>query len=475
MPSRQEFGCPSPVAEGKIVRIDRRAMLRRTATAAAVPAVLSVVASGSSGPAAPVRAAGRRGAGFDNGWRSQAMTNGGFSAARLDQLHDVLAGHVQRGRVPGLVALVSRHGETHVEVIGETAFEDGAPMRRDTIFRIASVTKPIVAAATMMLVEESVLRLDDPVDALLPELANRQVLKRIDGPLDDTVPAIRPITLRDLLTFRLGYGAIFTPPDQSPLAAALIEAGIAAGPMLPTLSPDEYMACYSEIPLADQPGARWLYNNGFDILGVLIARATGQSLGEVLQARIFDPLGMKDTGFSVSPAKRDRLAAAYWTNFETGEFGVFDGIADSTFARPPAFASGAGGLVSTVDDLFAFAEMMRGTGQYGAARLLSRPSVALMTTDQITPEQKAASRSDFFPGFWDSHGWGFGVAIDTRRENLWSTPGRFGWDGGYGTSWYIDPVEDLIGILLTQRAWDEPGLPSVYVDFWTGAYQAVDD
>jgi CubicO group peptidase (beta-lactamase class C family) len=169
------------------------------------------------------------------------MDGGGFSEARLDRVHEVMAGHVESGYVPGLVTLVSRRGETHVDAIGVKTFDGSDPMRRDTIFRIASVTKPIVAAAAMVLVEECELRLDDPVDRLLPEIANRQVLRSIDSPLDDTVPANRPITLRDLLTFRLGYGAIFTPPDQSPIAKALLEAGVAAGPHLPTLTPDAFM------------------------------------------------------------------------------------------------------------------------------------------------------------------------------------------------------------------------------------------
>ena len=208
---------------------------------------------------------------------------------------------------------------------------------------------------------------------------------------------------------------------------------------------------------------------------MLIARATGMSLGEFMQERIFAPLGMNDTGFSVPADKLDRLAGSYWTNFETGEFGVFDPIEDSRFAQPPTFESGAGGLVSTVDDLLAFGEMMLNNGKYGDERILSRPSVELMTTDQITPEQKAASAADFFPGFWDNRGWGFGVSIITRRDDLENTPGRYGWDGGYGTSWYVDPTEELIGILMTQRVWDEFPEPRVYADFWTSAYQAIDD
>src|ERR671912_2502415 len=379
------------------------------------------------------------------------MSTGGLSAARLARMREVMTGHVARSTVPGMVMLVSRRGEVHVDVIGTTAFDGSDPMRRDTIFRIASVTKPIVAAAAMILVEETVLRLDDPVDPLLPELANRQVLRTLESPLDDTVPANRPITLRDLLTFRLGYGAVFAAPGQYPIQAAIEEAGVAAGPLLPAFPPDELMERYGSLPLLHQPGERWFYNSGSDILGVLIARATDMTLGEFLQERIFTPLGMKDTAFSVPASKHDRLPIAYWTNFATGEFEVFDPVQDSRFGSPPAFESGAGGLVSTVDDLFAFAQMMLNHGKYREERILSRPSIELMTTDQITPEQKAASASDFFPGFWDSNGWGFGVAINTRRDNLATTPGRYGWDGGYGTSWDLHPAGELNGLLFNQR------------------------
>lgn len=445
---------------------DRRAMLKRSVATLAAPALISmtgpVTAQAAAGAVAvPARAR-----------MESAMSGEGFSDARLDQMHAVMEGYVTRDVIPGMVTLLSRHGEAVVDTIGLKEFDGSAPMERDTIFRLASVTKPIVAAAAMILVEECVLRLDDPVDRFLPELADRQVLRAIDGPIDDTVPANRPITLRDLLTFRLGYGALFA-AEPPPIQNAMVEAGIAPGPMLPDMSPDDLMAAYGSLPLIYQPGERWLYNSGSDILGVLIARASGQSLGEFLQERIFSPLGMMDTGFHVPEEKINRLAGSYWTNFESGEFGVFDGIADSRFASPPAFESGAGGLVSTADDLLIFGEMMLNNGKYGNERILSRPSIALMTSDQLQPAQKVDS--DFFPGFWENNGWGFGVAVNTKRIDLSTTPGRFGWDGGYGTSWYVDPEERLIGILLTQRVWDGPDILALYADFWTSAYQALDD
>ena len=234
------------------------------------------------------------------------------------------------------------------------------------------------------------------------------------------MPANRPITLRDLLTFRLGYGAIFAAarpvPDPGRRSS---EAGVAAGPLLPAFPPDELMERYGSLPLLHQPGERWFYNTGSDILGVLIARATDMSLGEFLQERIFAPLGMKDTGLQRAGRQARPAADGLLDEFRDGRVrGLRSASRTAGSASPPAFESGAGGLVSTVDDLFAFAQMMLGNGKFGDERILSRPSVELMTTDQITPEQKAASASDFFPGFWDSNGWGFGVAINTRRDNL---------------------------------------------------------
>jgi CubicO group peptidase (beta-lactamase class C family) len=401
------------------------------------------------------------------------MNNGEFSGARLGRMRDVMAGHLKHGDVPGIVTLVSRRDEVHVDAIGTKAFGDSDPMRRDTIFRVASVTKPIVAAAAMILVEECVLRLDEPVDPWLPELADRRVLRTIDSPLDDTVPANRPITLRDLLTFRLGIGAVMVFPPRYPIQQAMAEAGIGPGPALPAHAPDELMKRFGSLPLVHQPGERWLYNSGSDILGVLISRATGASLEEILRERIFAPMSMNNTSFRVPESKLDRLASSYWTNPSTGEFEVFDGVDDSRWASPPVFESGAGGLVSTVDDLLAFGQMMLKGGKHRNERIVSRRSVELMTTDHITPEQKAVS--GFFPGFWDSHGWGFGASIVTQRDDLAATPGRYGWDGGYGTSWYVDPEEELVGILMTQRVWDSPSPPGVLLDFWTSAYQAIDE
>jgi len=393
-----------------------------------------------------------------------------LSRPRLDRMHNVMAGHVASGDIPGLVTLVSRRGEIHVDAIGKPAI-GGSPMQRDTIFRIASMTKPVTAVAAMILVEECKLRLDDPVDPWLPELADRRVLRAVDGPLNDTVPARRAITLRDLLTFRLGLGMLMVFPDRYPIQKAIAEAGFAPGPVFPAFPPDEMMRRYGTLPLLYQPGEHWLYNSGTDILGVLIARASGMTLGKFLEDRIFAPLGMKDTAFQVPAAKQARFATAYARDPASQQLKVFDDPATGKFAAPPVFENGSAGLVSTADDFNAFAQMMLNGGRLGSERILSRPSVELMTTDHITPEQKQGS--ELF--FGDTRGWGFGLSVYTSRDDLCSVPGRFGWYGGYGTSWYSDPREGFTGILLTQRMMDSPQPPRVMTDFWTSAYQAIDD
>ena len=403
------------------------------------------------------------------------MSDGGFSRPRLARMREVMAGHVERGEVPGIVSAVSRRGEAHIEAIGMKALGGGDPIRRDTIFRIASMTKPVTAVAAMILVEECKLRLDEPVDQLLPELADRKVLTRLDAALDDTVPANRPMTLRDLLTFRLGWGIVMAPPGTYPIQTAMSEPLLGQGMTRPQTppAPDEWIRRLGSLPLMHQPGERWMYHTGSDVLGVLIARASGQPFETFLHERIFEPLGMKDTAFSVPLTKLDRLATSYWTHPETGILEVYDSAEGGEWSRPPAFPSGGGGLVSTVDDYLAFGEMMLNNGKRGSSRILSRPSVETMTTDQLTPEQKAAS--GLGPNFFENQGWGFGVSVVTQRADLAGSIGQFGWSGGLGTSWCTDPQEEMVGVLLTQRAWTSPVPPDVCRDFWTLAYQAIDD
>ncbi len=398
------------------------------------------------------------------------MAAGGFSRTRLARLHPALAAHVASGDMPGLVALVSRGDETVVEAIGAQSF-GGAPMKRDTIFRIASMTKLVTAVATLMLVEECKLRLTDPVDAFLPELANRKVLKTPESPLDDTVPAKRAITARDLLTFTCGLGAMMVWPARHPIQKAVDELGVAPGPWQPDFSADEFMKRLGSLPLIHQPGERWLYHTGSDILGVLIARVSGQTLEAFFQERVFAPLGMRDTGFQVPAAKLDRLSTAYMFDPEKKTLTFFDDAANSRWSKPPAFAAGGSGLVSTVDDFHAFLRMLLNKGRHGREQILSRPAIELMMSDQLTPQQKQGTEIFFGTGA----SWGMGGAVVTRRTDIATTPGRFGWDGGYGTTAHLDPAERMIGILMTQRTMESPLPPAVFRDFWTSAYQAVDD
>ena len=255
------------------------------------------------------------------------MSASGLSTTRLGRLREVMAGCVDRGEVAGVVALIGRRGEAHVEAIGASDLATGQPMRRDTLFRVASMTKPITAVAAMILVEEAKLRLDDPVDGWLPELANRKVLRALDGPVDDTVPANRPITLRDLLTFRLGFGAVMAPPGRYPIQQAMAEAGLAPSPLPSALAPDAWIERFASLPLLHQPGETWMYHTGSDVLGVLIARVSGMRFGDFLAERIFAPLGMKDTGFSAPETAINRLATAYQIDGETGRLKVLDSAA----------------------------------------------------------------------------------------------------------------------------------------------------
>lgn len=401
------------------------------------------------------------------------MSIAGLSQTRLRRMHDVMAGYVERGEVPGLVTLVSRHGEVHIDEIGVQDFGESAPMQRDTIFRISSMTKPIIAVATMILAEECKIQLDEPVDIILPELAERRVLRRLEGPLHETVPAKRSITVRDLLTFRMGFGQIMASSDSYPITEAADDLQLGMGPPAPLKmpAPDEWLRRLGQLPLMHQPGEQWMYNTGSDVLGVLIARVSGQPLETFLRERIFEPLGMKDTGFSVPEISLNRFTNSYLPDPVSGKFTIYDQALDGQWSRPPVFPSGAGGLVSTINDYLAFARMMLSWGKYGNERILSRLSVEAMTTDQLTHVQKAVS--NMIPGFFENHGWGFGVSVVTRRNDIAMVPGRYGWDGGLGTSWYSNPKEDMITILMTPCFLVSPNPPNV--NFLTLAHQAIDD
>ena len=397
------------------------------------------------------------------------MTGGGFSSKRLTRVREVLARHLDAGYVPGAVAVVARHGEVHVEAMGNLAFEGAGsrtPMAADTICRTGSMTKPIVAACAMTLVEDCTLRLDDPVDEFLPELADMSVLADPNGPLDNTVPAKRPITLRDLLTYTVGTGMVPAEPGTVPIADAM-DVLFEAAP------PDKWMGRLGALPLVHQPGERWMYETAANVTVVLIARATGMSFGAALRERICDPLGMKDTAFSVPGESIGRLATAYARDNAATGGPVVDDAPDGHWSQPPVFESGGGGLVSTADDYLAFASALLAGGTSHGERVLSRPAVTLMTSDQLTPAQKAVS--GFWPGYFDAMGWGFGMSVRTSRTHLGPSVGTYGWSGFYGSAWYNDPAEDMTTIVLMQRAHMGDQTLPMWHDIWTAVYQAIDD
>nr|WTB30754.1 beta-lactamase family protein [Streptomyces sp. NBC_00830] len=378
-------------------------------------------------------------------------------------LHEILDAHVSKGPVPGAVGLVARGDRTEVQVAGSADVEGTAPMARDSIFRIASMTKPIVAAAVMMLVEEGRIALDEPVGRWLPELASPKVLRTPSGSLDDVVPATRPITVFDLLTFRAGYGfpSDFTLPGVAPLFSELKQ-----GPEPADVpAPEEWMATLSRIPLLNQPGEAWLYNTCSDVQGVLIARVSGRSLPEFLAERLFEPLGMVDTGFAVPAAKLDRFTSLYRID-PNGDPQLVD-APGGQWSSVPAFPSGAGGLVSTLDDWLAFARMMLAYGTFDGRRLLSPASVRRMTTDHLSRAQREASGL-----FIEGQGWGFGGSVDVETTEPWNVPGRYGWIGGTGTTGHFVPSTGAVTIMLSQLEMTGPTPPALMLDFWRYAADA---
>jgi len=378
----------------------------------------------------------------------------------LERFAAVAASHVGEDKVPGLVALVAQGGDVHVEALGTLAV-GGSPVERGSLFRIASTTKPITAAATLALVREGLLELDEPVDRLLPELANRRVLRRMDGPLDDTVPAEGPVTVRGLLTFTFGFGMaleMFTAPEPWQVVAAARKAGLATiGPPQPDdfLDPETWITRFGELPLLAQPGQRWLYNTGAHVLSVLCARAAGISFEKVLLTRIFAPLGMGDTGFHTEDA--GRLATAY---APTADGLVVWDPPDGQWSRPPAFHNGAAGLVSTADDLLAFARMLL----RGGDPVLTADQVREMSSDHLTAGQREASMA-----ILGGRGWGLGTSV--VLDGPWA--GATGWDGGLGTSFLVHPARDLAVIVLTQRMHESAQAPAVHTDLQAAALAAA--
>jgi len=374
--------------------------------------------------------------------------DGDFSASGLQAIGPALQGVVDAGDLSGFVTLVWRGGQVvQVDTIGLRDIAGDKPMTRDTIFRIASMTKPITSVAALMLLEEGRLKLDDPITRWAPEFADMQVLKAADGPLDQTVPAERDITIEDLMTHRAGLAYGFT--SMGPIAQAH---ETALGPALGTpLTPDEWMKRLGGLPLSYQPGARFHYSHATDVLGFIVARIEGKPLDQVLQERVFGPLGMTDTAFHVPPEKSDRAAKLYRINPETD---AMEEVALPYYASPPAFAAGGGGLVSTADDYLKFARLMLGKGEVDGVRLLKTQTVEMMTADRLTEAQKAIP----FMGipFWLGQGFGLGVSVITDPvKQAWmgaGNAGAFGWPGAFGTWWQADPAADMVLIYLIQNS-----------------------
>lgn len=385
-------------------------------------------------------------------------------------LTDILQPYVDGRTLPGAVALVDRGdgAEPEVAAVGGADAEGVAPMVRDSIFRIASLTKPVTAAAVMMLVEDGRFALDDAVAPWLPEIAAPMVVRTPASPVDDVVPAARPVTVADLLTSRAGWGfpADFSLPAVAPLIGELRQ-----GPPQPrhVAAPDDWMAALARIPMLRQPGEAWLYNTCSDVLGVLIARAAGCPLPEFLAERIFEPLAMADTGFSVPAGQLGRF-----THYYRGTDGGGDGSTDrgtggglelvdapdGQWSTMPAFPSGADGLVSTADDYYRFARMLLDDDH----PLLSAGSVRRMTTDWLAPAQRADAGL-----FLEGQGWGFGGSVDVTRTDPWNVPGRYGWIGGTGTTAHIVPSTGAAVILLTQVELGGPTPPEPMRAVWAYA------
>jgi CubicO group peptidase (beta-lactamase class C family) len=420
---------------------------------------------------------------------------GGFTDQGLVALDAALERHVASGEVPGLVALVARGdgaqpAQVHVTVAGSASLggsgapgdpgiDPGAPMRRDSIFRIASLSKAVTGVAAMLLIEDGALALSDPVERWLPELGGRRVLRALECPLDETVPAARPVSVEDVLSFRLGFGCIMT-PGSYPIADAEASLGLATlGPPWPPgrLTSDEWIAALGSLPLMDQPGERWRYNTGATVAGILIERVTGLPLPRVLAKHVLEPLGMSDTGFHVPAAKARRLTSMYAPSGFPGGTGegleLFD-AADGWYATAPRLADGAAGLVSTVDDLWSFVAMLDRARRGGKDGLLSPGSARLMLGDRTTARDKA--ENPWFFGAAGHSGWGLMMAVpaDGQKPGVPDgSPRGYGWDGGSGTTWRTDPATGLTGILLTQRMMTSPEPPEVFRDFWAAAYAAL--
>lgn len=372
--------------------------------------------------------------------------------AKFAPVRAVITDQIARNVFPGAVLLVAQGEDVAVSADGVSAIGGRALMRRDAIFRIASMTKAITAAAVMMLVEEGKLRLEENAERLLPELANARVLRTIASELDDTTAANHPITVREIMNFTFGSGLNFDANLPIVKAGRDLRLTLAEPTPMTPHAPDEWMRRFATLPLMHQPGERWLYNVGSLIQGVLVRRASGQDFDSFVEERITAPLGMRDTGFYVPADKLDRFAGCgLFTDPITHQQTRMDRDgAQSAYASRPVFPSGAGGLCSTVDDYLVFARMLAAGGEHNGGRLLRPDSVRAMISNQLSDAQRRASAQSFMPGFFDNHSWGYGVSLQIGPDSVTQVAGAYGWDGGFGSSWFTDPNRNLISIVMTQ-------------------------
>lgn len=358
-------------------------------------------------------------------------------SAQFEPVWHALREKVESGSVPGMVAGIRHGGTTEYFAAGVRTLGKPEKMGTDTPFRVASLSKPVAGALAASMIADGTLAPDDPADVWLPELAFPRVLTSPDAPLESTVPAVHDITVRHLLTLTHGLGAIF---GSTPLAQAMNQSGIAPSAIPPAMTHDEFMHRVGRLPLAHQPGARWSYHTGSDILSVLLARAGRAPLHEILAERITAPLAMLGTGFFGDPAG---LPTAYRPGPDGLE--VLD-APDGVFSREPAFEGLGGGLVSTVPDYMAFLTAL------SQDTLVPAEQRRLMTSDQLTATQREGMEGMAGPGV----SWGWQIAVDTDGGEPWTAPGGYGWTGGMGTAAYVNPSADFIGVLFTQRAMTGP-------------------
>lgn len=379
----------------------------------------------------------------------------GMSSERLDRIRPAMQRYVDSQLVPGVVTLVARHDQiVHLDAIGMSDVEAGTPMTPDTIFRIASMTKPIVSVALMMLYEEGHFLLSDPVSKWIPEFADPVVAEpapQQEGRGDPIrlVSAVRPITVRHLLTHTAGFGSV--PRGVSPEEFVRISER-----QSPEETIGDFVKRYAKVPLNHQPGEVWDYSRATCVVGHLVEIISGMTLDEFLRERIFEPLAMPDTHFYLPPEKLDRFAAAY-TPGEDERIRLTDAPnAESRFVKPPhRYFMGSGGLVSTIADYFHFDQMLLNGGELEGARILGRKTVEMITMIHT------GDLPILIPGPWAGFGLGFGVTRNIDNINTltagqpgpspWSV-GSFWWGGAFCTFPFVDPVEKLVGIVMTQVA-----------------------